>query len=1654
MIPENSPLAPHTYDGLVWNSTTQTLWLTNTGIGFASDLGSPHAPTESNIWEFDPATGDWTAHASDKTFYRSSSVFIESTDEVLVLSNNKYGEVSPTVIDSDGGTTHGDTTELETFSGHSGRIDASLFENPLTGTLYQARKNGITQLETTTDANGDTVAISGASVENAPTDLHQAGFAFNTDDGNFYIWNGDREIIRWDVGDEADLSDDTFETLYNVAGDAPSGDGSSKIFDKFVYLEELNAFAGIQNVEGDEGGVWLYKPGENGDQAYQTNLAGVTFDAPTNHAIHLHVDGSNFDVNGDGSVEVSYRLTGTADWQPAGALVRNSAGEYSGSVLNLQSGSDYEVKLDVLDPDGLVTDSFAGGTFTVTTSSRPAAMTEGNEIRVNSMADLQAAVDGAQGGDNIVLEDGTYVGNLNVKSSGTSDQPIVIRAAEGADSIIDAGGNGAAVRIEGDFVHLEGLTIRNASHGIQLRDGRGDHVEGAVIRNNSILDVDRGIDANEGHRDITITDNYLVGRNAIGDTSSDTWGDEGIVVTGEGIEVAYNTIAGFGDSLGLNHNTDLANRAIAIHHNKVLWGGDDGIELDFTDRNVIAHDNLLMNTANGISFQYVDNGPATAYKNLIYNVERGPFKIKPEADTNEGVRLYNNTSIKSGEAWKDFSGNPVDTHIVNNLFVGDGQSADTVRADTTIFDDLTMDFNAWSYDGRFQVGGVGTFGDFAAWQAGSQGDNDQLLEGEAIFAGLSLAEATAAFSEFREADLASLVLADVSSALDAGTVIHGVTDGYVGAAPDIGALEKGAVSEHYGTRNAQITRNAPIAGADEVAAEAATAVVIDPLANDIDLQGGQLQLVSVAMPSAGTSSITSDSKITYQPADGFVGEDSFTYKVADADGNTATGKVIVTVQGDGGTHGNTPPLAADDSVSGVAGEMQSISVDTLFANDSDADGDPLKVSGVSSAQNGTVRLSDGIVTFTPDGSSTTEGAFVYHVSDGDGGSATARVSIEFASTGTVAGTDYRDTIDLSNKTDGQAVDARGGHDVVTGSAFADDITGGTGDDQLSGGAGNDVFRVDGDAGLDQVDGGAGVDRLLGGAGDDLIGLRDLAGIEIIDGGAGTNRIMGTSTRDRLDLSTTEIRNIAVIDGAGGHDILTGSAGNDFFRGGAGADQIAGGAGVDMAVFDGNYADYTVTQKGGNLDVAALVSDESTDKLNGIEVLQFKDGQWQNGTFTAGANGLPDGGGETTPSDTEPEFVEAVDDTGSLAEDGSLSLDVLANDMVPSGTTVQDITVPEHGTAVLEADGGVTYTPDVDFNGADGFAYSLLDAAGNVSTATVGIEVMPVNDAPVVVDDQASMEEGDKTVVDVLANDTDIDGDTLTLASVTAEGGGKTTFQEDGQIVYTAEAGSAGTHRLSYTVEDGQGGGATGELVIDVTAAVISPTQTFTGIAYRDKVDLSGAAEGYIIDTLGGHDIVTGTVFADHIYGGGGDDQLAGGSGDDIFFGAEGLDTIDGGAGVDILQGLDGDDLFGLRGFASLERIDGGGGSDAIRSTGSRDRLDFSDTELVDIELIDGGGGHDIVTGSQGDDHFIGRSGSDRFDGGAGYDIAYFEESYADYQIEERNGEFRVKALMSDEGQDKLANVEALRFDDGVYEDGQFQLLGVSSPSDMLVYDNV
>ncbi|HIJ72121.1 MAG TPA: tandem-95 repeat protein, partial [Planctomycetes bacterium] len=195
------------------------------------------------------------------------------------------------------------------------------------------------------------------------------------------------------------------------------------------------------------------------------------------------------------------------------------------------------------------------------------------------------------------------------------------------------------------------------------------------------------------------------------------------------------------------------------------------------------------------------------------------------------------------------------------------------------------------------------------------------------------------------------------------------------------------------------------------------------------------------------------------------------------------------------------------------------------------------------------------------------------------------------------------------------------------------------------------------------------------------------------------------------------------------------------------------------------------------------------------------------TVTVTINGIPDN-------------PVAVDDSALTDEDTAVTTgNVLANDTDADGDTltVTGFTQTGHGTVTYNGDGTFTYTPTVDYNGSDSFTYTVSDGNGGTDTATVTVTINGIPDNPVAADDSALTDED--TVVttgNVLINDNDADGDTLTVTVFTKPANGTVVYNGDGTFTYTPTADYNGSDSFTYTISDGNGGTDTATIQIEVT----------------------------------------------------------------------------------------------------------------------------------------------------------------------------------------------------------------------------------------------
>ncbi|MBI9115896.1 Ig-like domain-containing protein [Sanguibacter suaedae] len=184
-----------------------------------------------------------------------------------------------------------------------------------------------------------------------------------------------------------------------------------------------------------------------------------------------------------------------------------------------------------------------------------------------------------------------------------------------------------------------------------------------------------------------------------------------------------------------------------------------------------------------------------------------------------------------------------------------------------------------------------------------------------------------------------------------------------------------------------------------------------------------------------------------------------------------------------------------------------------------------------------------------------------------------------------------------------------------------------------------------------------------------------------------------------------------------------------------------------------------------------------------------------------------------PPEATPHLVSFAPAPGAR----TLVLDVLADDTDPDGDllTVVGVTDAAGGTVSVGPDGTVTYAPRENFAGRDVFTYTIQDTAGNRATAAVQVEV--VNTAPDAVDDSTSVPGATPAVLDLVANDSDPNGDALTVRSadlMSAEGG--TVTVTDGVATYTPAPGFRGTDTFTYTVEDSRGASDVATVTVTVT----------------------------------------------------------------------------------------------------------------------------------------------------------------------------------------------------------------------------------------------
>lgn len=168
-----------------------------------------------------------------------------------------------------------------------------------------------------------------------------------------------------------------------------------------------------------------------------------------------------------------------------------------------------------------------------------------------------------------------------------------------------------------------------------------------------------------------------------------------------------------------------------------------------------------------------------------------------------------------------------------------------------------------------------------------------------------------------------------------------------------------------------------------------------------------------------------------------------------------------------------------------------------------------------------------------------------------------------------------------------------------------------------------------------------------------------------------------------------------------------------------------------------------------------------------------------------------------------------EDTRTWFDDVEISIPAtgggtLLNDTGDSPTAILQ-NGPIHGTLNFNEDGSFTYQPALNYHGPDSFSYLARDPSGDSGTATVNLTITPVNDAPTSLPDTYAGGENQPTTQPspgVLANDNDIEDDSLAAVLVNDVSNGTLQLNPDGSFAYTPNAGFFGTDTFTYRADDG------------------------------------------------------------------------------------------------------------------------------------------------------------------------------------------------------------------------------------------------------------
>ena len=575
-----------------------------------------------------------------------------------------------------------------------------------------------------------------------------------------------------------------------------------------------------------------------------------------------------------------------------------------------------------------------------------------------------------------------------------------------------------------------------------------------------------------------------------------------------------------------------------------------------------------------------------------------------------------------------------------------------------------------------------------------------------------------------------------------------------------------------------------------------------------DVDGDKLSLGAISNVAHGTVTINAKGNYQFIAESDFNGIGGFDYEVSDGKGGIITNHVEITI-----SPANDAPIIPGQAIDIEEDGIWAFSESQLLQGALDADGDVLSVAGISNVTGGTIKwVSDVTAGISSQasgvgGAATSlganqekgryifeaaadyhgEGGFDYEVSDGKGGVQIAHVTLNIIE---VNDAPVAEGEEWQMKEDGNVAFTLS--DLLTNDKDVDgdglsvsgmmNVKGGILQQQADG---SYLFQADKDfngiGGFDyEIDDGRGgvtvghVDIQIEAVNDAPVvsGMATEMEEDGIWSFASDILLQGASDVDGDTLSVTRFLNVK-----GGHVSQDQNGSYQFI---ADAD-YNGVGGFDYEVSDGQGG---VTMAHATIDILAV-------------------------------NDAPVGIGENWSMDEDQRIIFSASDL--LANDKDVDLDILS---------VAAISNVKGGILEQQADGTYLFQADKDFNGTGGFDYDIIDGKGGITKTHVTIDIRPVNDAPILLDEEINIDEDQGLRFDLqqlLANDRDVDGDQLNILGFRNVTNGKIEQQEDGSYIFVPDANFFGEAGFEYEVSDGQGGISIGHGNLHIRSINDAPT---------------------------------------------------------------------------------------------------------------------------------------------------------------------------------------------------------------------------------------